>query len=146
MKNDPVAMALDRLGTWLRRVTPVSEWNSVALSSLDRLIRQGPMRITDLVSAERISQPGMTGLVSRMEAAGLVTRAPDPRDGRAALVTATDAGAAFLADLHRDRAAAIAAHLEGLPAGARQALDQAVTALAALADLPTGPSREEAHV
>ncbi len=93
---DTVAWALDRLGTWLRRVTPVSEWNTVALSSLDRLIRQGPQRVTDLVAAERISQPGMTGLIGRMEEAGLVTRGPDPRDGRATLVTATEAGVDYL--------------------------------------------------
>ena len=73
-----MGQVLDRLGTWVRRVTPPAEWSSTALSSLDRLVRRGPLRITDLSAVERISQPGMTGLVARMETAGLVIRRPDP--------------------------------------------------------------------
>jgi DNA-binding MarR family transcriptional regulator len=136
---DAVARALDRLGTWLRRVTPGSDWNSVALSSLDRVIRQGPRRITDLVAEERISQPGMTGLIGRMEEAGLVTRRPDPRDGRATLVTATEAGVDYLRRLHQERARAIDARLQRLPSAHRQALAEALTAIDALSDLPVVP-------
>jgi DNA-binding MarR family transcriptional regulator len=143
---DDVAWALDRLGTWIRRTTDPVEWNSVALSRLDRLVRQGPHRVTDLVAAERISQPGMTGLIGRMEAAGLVTRRPDPSDGRATLVSATDAGAAYLEELHRSRARTIAARLDQLSPAYRRALGRAVDALAALAeisprDIPPIPSR-----
>ncbi len=108
----------------------------MALSSLDRLIRQGPQRVTDLVAAERISQPGMTGLIGRMEEAGLVTRGPDPRDGRATLVTATEAGVDYLRRLHRERAGAIESRLQRLPAAHRQALTQAFAAIDALCDLP----------
>jgi DNA-binding MarR family transcriptional regulator len=144
---DDVAWALDRLGTWIRRTTDPVEWNSVALSSLDRLVRHGPHRVTDLVAAERISQPGMTGLVGRMESAGLVTRRPDPSDGRATLVSATDAGAAYLAELHRARARTIAARLDQLTPAHRRALGRAAEALAALAetpprDLPPIPPRD----
>ena len=93
-ETDLTGQVLDRIGTWVRRVTPPAEWSSTALSSLDRLVRGGPLRVTDLSAAERISQPGMTGLVTRMETAGLVTRRPDPTDGRATLVFVTDAGLA----------------------------------------------------
>jgi DNA-binding MarR family transcriptional regulator len=134
---DAVAWALDRLGTWVRRVAPPSEWSTAALSSVDRLVRQGPMRVTDLVAAERITQPGMTGLVARLEAAGLVVRRSDPRDGRATLVSVTDAGIDYLDRLHQSRAAAIEERLEQLSPDHRRALVRAVFAMEALAELPT---------
>jgi DNA-binding MarR family transcriptional regulator len=136
--------ALDRLGTWVRRVTPPAEWSSIALSSIDRLVRGGPLRITELCAAERISQPGMTGLVTRMETAGLVTRRPDPTDGRATLVSVTDAGATYLNRLHQARADAIASRVERLSPGHRRALSRAREALGTLADLT--PAREPARV
>ena len=67
-----ISLVLERLASWLRRATPAVEWNSVALSTLALLARRGPLRITGLVAAERITQPGMTSLVRRMAAVGLV--------------------------------------------------------------------------
>ena len=135
-ETDLTGQVLDRIGTWVRRVTPPAEWSSTALSSLDRLVRGGPLRVTDLSAAERISQPGMTGLVTRMETAGLVTRRPDPTDGRATLVFVTDAGLAYLRRLHRARAEAVASQVDQLSAGHRHAIERALEALQALADLP----------
>ena len=134
--TDLTGQVLDRIGTWVRRVTPPAEWSSTALSSLDRLARNGPLRVTDLCAAERISQPGMTGLVTRMETAGLVTRRPDPTDGRATLVFVTDAGLAYLSRLHGARAQAVATRVEQLSPGHRRAIGRALEALQALADLP----------
>ncbi len=37
-----MGQVLDRLGTWVRRVTPPAEWSSTALSSLDRLVHGAP--------------------------------------------------------------------------------------------------------
>jgi DNA-binding MarR family transcriptional regulator len=138
-----VGEALDRLGTWVRRVTPPDEWSSIALSSIDRLVRDGPLRITELCAAERISQPGMTGLVTRMETAGLVARRPDPTDGRATLVFVTDAGITYLDRLHQARAGAIASRVEQLSPSHRRALSRALEALGALAGLT--PTREPAR-
>jgi DNA-binding MarR family transcriptional regulator len=134
-ESEALGQVLDRLGTWVRRVTPPAEWSSTALSSLDRLVRGGALRITDLCAMERISQPGMTGLVSRMETAGLVTRRPDPSDGRATLVSVTDAGASYLSRMHAARSEAVAAQVERLCPAHRRALANAAEALQALADL-----------
>jgi DNA-binding MarR family transcriptional regulator len=41
---------------------------------------------------EQIKQPTLTTLVSKLEVAGLVSRRPDPSDGRAALLSLTTAG------------------------------------------------------
>lgn len=57
-ENETMGQMLDRLGTWVRRVTPPAEWSSTALSSLDRLVRGGALRITDLCAMERILSAG----------------------------------------------------------------------------------------
>ncbi|WP_194762803.1 MarR family winged helix-turn-helix transcriptional regulator [Microbacterium sp. UFMG61] len=50
-------------------------------------------RLRDVTANMLISQPSVSRLVDRMVSRGLVEKAPDPEDGRGALITATDAGA-----------------------------------------------------
>ncbi len=50
-------------------------------------------RLRDITAKMLISQPSVSRLIDRMISRGLVTKSPDPEDGRGALVTATDAGA-----------------------------------------------------
>ncbi|KNY07891.1 MarR family winged helix-turn-helix transcriptional regulator [Microbacterium sp. GCS4] len=50
-------------------------------------------RLRDVTSNMLISQPSVSRLVDRMVTRGLVSKCPDPDDGRGALITATDAGA-----------------------------------------------------
>lgn len=59
---------------------------------LNRLNREGPMRLTALAEAEGASQSGMTQLVQRMERQGLLERWSDPDDGRVSLVMIGPAG------------------------------------------------------
>jgi DNA-binding MarR family transcriptional regulator len=51
------------------------------------------LRITELLDDVLLTQPGMSRLISRLEARGLVERADDPSDGRACRVRLTEAGA-----------------------------------------------------
>jgi DNA-binding MarR family transcriptional regulator len=93
---------------------------------LNRLYRQGPMRLTALAMAEGASQSGMTQLVQRMERQGLLERWSDPDDGRASLVMLGEAGRRNFearADIRRQRIA------ELLPAVSRD--DQVALWLAA---------------
>jgi DNA-binding MarR family transcriptional regulator len=69
-----------------------------------------------LAAAASIRQPAMTELVQRLERQSLVTRVDDPEDGRAALVTITNAGRALLDDQRRDRRDRLAELLTALPA------------------------------
>src|SRR4051794_29960116 len=89
---DDLAVTLERTLSWVRRVVRPAEWSAIALSTLDALDRLGPLRVTELTARERITQPGMTGLVARLTSAGLAERRADPSDGRATLVALTDAG------------------------------------------------------
>jgi DNA-binding MarR family transcriptional regulator len=61
------------------------ELSASATLVLNRLNREGPMRLTALAEAEGASQSGMTQLVQRMERQGLLERWSDPDDGRASL-------------------------------------------------------------
>lgn len=137
-----VSFVLERLHSWLRQATPAVEWNSVALSTLALLGRCGRLRITDLVAAARITQPGMTSLVARMATAGLVVKAADPADGRATLVSVTPAGLAYLEQIHERRAKVIAGHVRGLSPARLQSLIDALDALETLAGRPITPGAE----
>jgi DNA-binding MarR family transcriptional regulator len=87
--------------------------------------------VTALAAAASIGQPAMTELVQRLERQSLVIRVDDPGDGRAALVTITDAGRALLDDQQRDRRDRLAELLTALPAD-----DEATLTLAMRVALP----------
>lgn len=67
-----------------------------ALAYLARAEPAGRLRLSELheLMHPRYSQPGLSRLVQRMEADGLVERRPDPGDGRATLLVMTRAGRA----------------------------------------------------
>jgi DNA-binding MarR family transcriptional regulator len=52
----------------------------------------GRARLRELAAHVRLSQPGLSRLVGRMEAGGLVLREPDPHDGRGTFVGLTERG------------------------------------------------------
>ena len=59
-------------------------------------VTRGPdmtARLRDVTQNMLISQPSVSRLIDRMVARELVTKLPDPEDGRGALIRATDAGA-----------------------------------------------------
>jgi DNA-binding MarR family transcriptional regulator len=57
------------------------------------------VRITELSSDVLLTQPGISRLVVRLEAAGLVERIDDPDDGRACRIRLTEAGAQAQRDI-----------------------------------------------
>lgn len=135
-----LAASLDRLLAWHRRGTPPGGLSLTARSTLARLGDGGPARISDLARLEGVSQPAMTGLVNRLAADGLVTRAADPTDARAALVTLTAAGRESVAARRAERAGILAAALERLPTADQRALLAAAPALQRLAASPAAPA------
>ncbi len=78
--------------TWRYLLPNRKDLSASATLVLNRVNREGPMRLTALAAAEDISQPAMTQLVQRMERQGLLERLSDPEDGRAALVAISEAG------------------------------------------------------
>jgi DNA-binding MarR family transcriptional regulator len=70
------------------------------------------LRMRELAEAVVISKSGLTGLVDRMEQAGLVARRPDPDDRRAIAVSLTAAGRRRFRAAARGHRAGIARHFE----------------------------------
>jgi len=56
--------------------------------------RRGALSMTKVGARLQVHPASVTNAASRLEAAGLVVRRPDPRDGRGVLVEITDAGRA----------------------------------------------------
>jgi len=105
-----------------------------AASALHRIATAGPQRITELAAYESIAQPSATTLVGRLEGQGLVTRGPDPDDGRAVLVSITPAGQKLLDERRRTRAATLGAEIDALDPEERETLSDAVPILERLAE------------
>ena len=59
------------------------------------------LRITELLADVLLTQAGMSRLIARLEAMGLVERVDDPDDGRACRIRLTDAGAQAQRDVGR---------------------------------------------
>jgi DNA-binding MarR family transcriptional regulator len=101
-----------------------------------RRLAGGPRRITELAVEERLSQPGITLLVNRLEDRGWVQRTADPNDGRAVLVSLTVAGADALGALRAEYRAMLQEEMASLDdtqvdtlACAVQILDQLIERL-----------------
>jgi DNA-binding MarR family transcriptional regulator len=117
-----------------RHLIPPDGVSLTAGSTLGLLLRSGAQRLTALAEREAVSQPAMTGLVSRLQAAGLVERRADSSDGRAVLVELTAMGRALVQDRRARRAAALENLLEVLDPDERASFDAAIPALRHLVD------------
>ena len=83
----------ETLGRVIRRLRAEGGQPPVGqLAVLGRLDREGPASTSDLAAAERMRPQSMAQTVRDLESAGLVSRRPDPDDGRRALVELTPAG------------------------------------------------------
>lgn len=127
-----LAEVLERLVRYFRQISTAGELSHAAASLLARLRRDGPQRLTELAHAERISQPGMTKLVTRMERERLVRRTAAPEDRRVVLVEATRAGLDLAVRRRAERADALQRLIERLDAKDRAAIAAALPALARL--------------
>jgi DNA-binding MarR family transcriptional regulator len=87
---------------------------------------QGTARISDLADLDHCSQPTMTTQVRKLEDAGLVSRATDPSDARAVLISITPQGVSKLAQVRAARSAVIDPYLNRLAEPDRQTLADAV--------------------
>jgi DNA-binding MarR family transcriptional regulator len=97
-----------------RHLVDREELSASATLVLNRLTRQGPMRLTALAEAEGASQSGMTQLVQRLERQGLLARGADPDDGRASLVMLSDQGRRWRTGREQLRNRRIAELMSGL--------------------------------
>lgn len=76
----------------LRQVPVDGELTFPQTAALGRLDRGGPAAAADLARKEQISPQSMGATLSELEARGLVTRQPDPDDGRRILLSISTTG------------------------------------------------------
>src|ERR1700675_152180 len=88
--------------------------------------------IRELAALERMSVPGMSKFISRLEEAGLVQRAPVEGDQRRVGLTLTAQGQKVLRSVKSKRTAWLAARLSDLDRGELEAIDAAIEPLAHL--------------
>jgi DNA-binding MarR family transcriptional regulator len=88
----------------------------------------------ELAALERISVPGMSKFVGRLEEAGLVERAPVEGDQRRIGLTLTPAGQRVLRSVKSKRTAWLAERLRQLDPDELEAIDAAIEPLAHLLD------------
>jgi DNA-binding MarR family transcriptional regulator len=102
--GDCVGELLDQaMDLTVRFLSDRAELSASAAFVMNRVCREGPIRLTALAAKEGVSQPSMTQLIQRLERQGLVTRLADPDDGRAALIGITGQGQKLLDDRKRIR-------------------------------------------
>jgi DNA-binding MarR family transcriptional regulator len=123
----------------LRRIvgtTPLTEAVSRPQeAALGWLERKGPLTTADLARWEHIRPQTMGATVAELLARGLVTKSPDPTDGRRELVSLTDNGRAALSGIASVRDHDLAALLvEQLTESDRVALARALAFLDSLGE------------
>jgi DNA-binding MarR family transcriptional regulator len=104
------------------------------ISVLFTVARLGPIRLSDLAAEEGVNPTMLSRVVADFCDAGLVKRAADPGDGRAAIVAVTADGRRLCERMRRERTDALNLELDTLSAHERRLLDQAMPVLEKLAE------------
>jgi DNA-binding MarR family transcriptional regulator len=125
----------ETVGRVIRRLRAEPGPPVAQLTVLSRLDRKGPASVSDLATAERMRPQSMAQTVHDLEAAGLVSRRPDPDDRRRAFVELTPDGRELLAETRARREGWLTDTLEReLDERERELLREAVTLLDRIAD------------
>jgi len=92
-----------RLARRLRQTSVVGEMTLSQASVLSLLEREGPATPGLLATKEHISPQSMGAILISLEALGLVSRTPDPTDGRCLVISLTGAGLQAVHGARRQR-------------------------------------------
>jgi DNA-binding MarR family transcriptional regulator len=128
----PVLLKLNR---GLRREVHSLGVTGGQVSLLIQIKARPGIGMRELASVERMSVPGMSKFVAKLEDAGLVQRAPVAGDQRRVGLSLTPAGHKVLRSVKSKRTAWLAARLRHLPPEQLEALDAAIEPLAHLLEL-----------
>jgi DNA-binding MarR family transcriptional regulator len=127
-------MVVGRLGRLLRPTQAGAGLTPTQISVLFSLARRGPLRLSELAEIEGLHPTMLSRVIGQLADDGLLTRATDPTDRRAALVDATQLGRQVRERIHAERNHLLGVELEALSPAARHSLLAALPALEALAD------------
>lgn len=126
--GDPALIATELraiLGPLIRKLRQFKTDDELTLShtsALARLEREGPATAAELAAGEGIRPQSMFTIIAALQERGLVSREPDPYDGRRIVVSVTDAGREGLHGARTERGRRLTAAIteELTPAEQRQ--------------------------
>jgi DNA-binding MarR family transcriptional regulator len=110
-------------------------------AALATVENHGPLTPSELAERERIRRPTATRIVSSLVELGLVTRTPDPSDGRGFLVAPTAEGSALLKRLRKRKNAYLAKRMRDLGPEDVATLERASEILERMLDEEPGSGR-----
>jgi DNA-binding MarR family transcriptional regulator len=124
-----------RVGRELRREIHSLGVTGGQVTLLIQIKRSPGVTASELAERERISAPGMSGHIARLEAAGLIARTR-AADRRRIGLTLTAEGEGVLTKVKKRRTAWLAEHLKGLTDEERESIAAALPALERLLEAP----------
>ena len=127
------------IGRLSRRLRPTPTARAAGLtptsiSVLLTVVREGPVRLSDLAEAEGINPTQLSRAIAHLVESGLVERAADEGDRRAAWLRPTAAGRKLTRRIRRERTDALNGALETLDPAERERIVSALGALEHLAE------------
>ncbi len=124
-------MAIVRTSRRLRQEAAEAgaELTPTSVSALATVERHGPLTPSELAAIERIKRPTATRILRVLVEAGLVDRAPDPADGRSALLSVNAAGRERMRRLRGRKNAYLARRMRELPDEDLRTLERAAAIL-----------------
>ena len=125
---DQLRPVLLRLSRELRREAQSLGVTGGQVALLIQIKREPGITASELAERERMSAPGMSGHIARLENAKLIERTRG-EDRRRIGLTITPAGDKILASVRKRRTAWLADHLKGLTDAERAAIARALPAL-----------------
>jgi DNA-binding MarR family transcriptional regulator len=140
--TDPVSVAnrlrpvLHKLSRHLKRETHSVGVTSGQISLLAEIRRSPGIGVRELAALERMSSPGMSKYVARLERAGLVRRRTETTDRRRVGLELTEEGQRVLRSVRSRRTAWLATRLNNLDPDELAAIDAAIEPLARLLEEP----------
>jgi DNA-binding MarR family transcriptional regulator len=126
-----------------RRLRPTAAGKAAGLTPTKRavllhVVREGPVRLSDLADAEGINPTMLSRVIAGLADNGLLERASDAGDRRAAWVAATAAGRRLAERMRRERTDALIVGLATLDDGDLRAIENALPALEQLSETIKG--------
>lgn len=137
--TDAAARLRSTIGKLSRRLRPTETALAVGLTPtrlavLQRVCRQGSIRISELAEAEGINPTMLSRVIADLVESGLLERASDEGDRRAAWVKVTPAGKRLNERIRRERTDALKVALDGLSDAQLRQIEKALPALEQLAE------------
>jgi DNA-binding MarR family transcriptional regulator len=100
-----------------------------SVAALATIERHGPLTPSEIAEIERVKRPTITRTLGCLEREGLIDRAPDPADGRSALVSVNAAGRERLRRLRGRKNAYLARRMRDLSPEEVETLERAAEIL-----------------